>query len=220
MMNQRKIVAVEGIDGSGKSTLVSQAMTSPLLSMITPVTPDDRPIDIRGQCFPSDGPTGRQVRGHFDLGDELDPDVELDLLLRDMRDTIRYRTKRPAPDPEVLLLDRYWASILAYQSRDGRFEEAELVQRIGRMPEPDAWVYLEIEPALAMDRLNGRRKKSTMEKRRTLEHCAGVYDRFFERRAREQPVLILDATVDPQDNLAALLGLCARLFEVGKLADA
>ena len=147
-----KLVAIEGIDGSGKGTqsrllverLRSEGRTAELIS------------------FPRYSETffgariGDFLNGRFGSLDAVDPFLAALLFAGDRLES-KPVLERALADHEFVVLDRYVASNVAHQGAKRVGEErAELVRRIkhvefelNRLPQPDATVWLDLPLPLA-----------------------------------------------------------------------
>jgi len=164
------LVAFEGIDGSGKSTLI-RAVAARLRK---------RGLPIVATAEPTTTPLGRLVR--TGLRERYDPWLQAGLFLADR--ALHVALLAPAlARGDVVLTDRYVDSTTAYQSTalEGRFEGAlsalELVQET-IFPEPDLVVWLDLPPRDAVRRIRGRTVKEPYEKVRFLEGVRKNYERL------------------------------------------
>ncbi len=170
------LVALEGIDGAGKSTLaraLAGALRRKGLSVALRHEPSDPRLGALAQSVsPEDAWTGAV---YFTVDRYLArPALEAALARHD-----------------VVVTDRSFYSTLAYQGsalpRRERTRLAELERTATR--EPDRVILLQIDPTRALARLGGRRRRGPLEQRRTLERVARAYGAL----ARERHWVVLDA---------------------------
>jgi dTMP kinase len=135
-----KLAGVEGIDGSGKTTLVT-ALAAAL---------PRRGVRVATHREPSGGPVGHLFR-HLSADEEHDP-VALALLSAADRHDQQAMLARPGAD--LVISDRYYLSGLAYHAADG--VDPVFYQRINDgVRRPDLYLFLGIAPAAAAARRRG-----------------------------------------------------------------
>jgi dTMP kinase len=144
-------ITLEGIEGAGKSTVL------PFLARQL----EDLGYVVERSREPGGGPLGEALRGVF-----LDPDLQLDaeeelLLLYAARyNHLRTRIRPALAAGKVLLCDRFEDSSFAYQG-GGRGLPATRIAALSRWaeisPQPDLTFWLDIDPAIAAERIRERR---------------------------------------------------------------
>jgi dTMP kinase len=177
------LVAFEGIDGSGKSTLIRRVAQQLRRSK----------VDIVVTAEPTTTPLGRLVRRG--IQERFDPLLQAGLFLTDRA----LHALQLAPDllsDRVVLTDRYADSTTAYQAvaLDGRVPQPlENLHRVQRaiFPRPDLVILLDLPPEAALRRIRGRRVKEQYERQRFLARVRANYRKL----ARQDPDrwLVLDA---------------------------
>lgn len=165
------LIALEGIDGAGKSTL-QRTLARRLRRLGWPV---------RLAAEPSDPDLGRRA---VEAG-ATDPRGAAILFTQDRL------LRRPALDrllsrPVIVLQDRSFYSTLAYQGSalppTERRRLSELQRRVA-LP-PDRVLWLSLPPADALRRLSRRGgRRSALERLRTLERVDGAYRSLSRRPA-------------------------------------
>jgi dTMP kinase len=150
-----KLIVLEGIDGSGKST---QAKT--LLRKL-------RARGLKAVLFrePTGGKWGRLIREKAGQADSLTPEEELDLFVRDRREDVEKNLAPALADGKIVVLDRYYFSTIAYQGAKGIDPG-----RIRRMNErfalrPDIVFIIDVDPALGLSRIGGRKRREELFER-------------------------------------------------------
>ena len=142
------LVALEGIDGTGKSTQARH------LAAI-----------FREQGYvvallrePTVSPWGRRIREAMTAGHRvLTPSQELDLFLQDRRYDVAAHIRPALAARQLVLMDRYYISTIAYQGALGI--DPEHIRRLNEAfaPVPDLVLLLMVPPAQALERIRQAR---------------------------------------------------------------
>ncbi len=139
------LVVVEGLDGSGKSTLMGRL--------------EEECIGWgRAVCRsrePTQGVWGRRVRESAREG-RLSLEEELDLFTRDRMEHVREVIGPALSRGEIVLLDRYYFSTAAYQGARGADPEQIVEQNEKFAPAPDLVLLLDCSPEHALERIRAR----------------------------------------------------------------
>jgi dTMP kinase len=189
------LIALEGVDGSGKTTLA--------LSLAATLARGGRRTLFTRE--PTAGPAGRRLREYL-AGPtrHLTAAEELALFQADRREHVE-KTLQPAlARGWVVITDRYYYSSAAYQGALGLDPEAILAENEAFAPRPDLVVILTVPLALALERRLAARGADAQvsEAPAYLEKVAALYDRFRGPHLRR-----LDATESPAQVLGRLLNL-------------
>lgn len=172
------LVALEGIDGAGKTTQcrrLAEALTAEGYTVLR-------------THEPTDGPWGRRIRASGETG-RLSPWEEFEAFLEDRRAHVRERIAPALAAGHVVLVDRYYFSSMAYQGARGL--DPELIRRENERiaPRPDLLVLLRIDPTVGLTRVHARGKGNLFEREDDLRRAAVLFDTITD------PVpLRLDAT--------------------------
>jgi len=159
------LIAVEGIDGAGKTTQVQ------LLGQALRAAGEDPVLSKE----PTNGLWGQKVResaqnGRMPLGRELVA------FLKDRREHIREKVAPSLAEGRIVILDRYFYSTIAYQGARGA-DRDELRQRMAEFPLPDIVLLLDADPAVTIARIaNGRQEEPNEFER--LDQLRAVRDIF------------------------------------------
>lgn len=139
------LIAVEGIDGAGKTTQAHRLVEAFRRAGYV----------ARYEKEPTQGPHGQRLRASAQAG-RLSPREELDLFLADRRQHVD-EVLRPCREAgEVIVVDRYYPSTVAYQGARG-FDVDELVAlNEAFAPVPDLLVILDLPPSTGLDRVRAR----------------------------------------------------------------
>lgn len=179
------LVAIEGVDGAGKSTLqrtLARRLRAEGLTVGLWKEPTDPRLGRRAQVAGTDRPW-------------------ISALLFTL-DRIRARPRLEAlrAKSAVVLCDRSFYSTLAYQGSALPRDERPLLERIQRRAamEPDLVLWLHLPPVEALRRVKGRGKATApLERRRTLARV----DRAYRVFARSRGWTGLDARDALADNV-------------------
>ncbi|MDO5097597.1 MAG: dTMP kinase [Corynebacterium sp.] len=165
------IIAIEGIDGAGKNTLVTALVEK---------------LDATVTCFPRYADSihaqlaQRALYGQ--MGDLTDSAYAMATLFALDRHEALPQLRRFAHAPEVLLLDRYVASNAAYSA--ARTRNAEMVDWVADLefnqlglPVPNLQVLLNTPPELAAQRASVREQEDETRTRDRYESDSGLQQR-------------------------------------------
>jgi dTMP kinase len=162
------LVAVEGIDGSGKTTQAKRLA---------------RYCDEKGLAYilskePTSGKYGQLIRNSASRG-RLSAEEEIDLFLKDRREHVD-RVIQPALDEEkVVILDRYYFSTAAYQGAHGADPEIILSQNEAFAPQPDLLVILDVSPETGLQRIRERGDEpNKFETLDSLERARAIFNQI------------------------------------------
>lgn len=170
------IIAVEGIDGAGKNTLVT-AVTNQLRS---------QGLSVSSMTFPAYRQTifadFADQALHGQLGDTADSAWAMALLFALDRKERRQAIVDAARENDVLIIDRYVASNAAYSL--ARTQDPAIVEWIEKtefgdfqLPLPDVQVCLATSVGVAADRARNREASDAQRTRDTYEKDSGLQER-------------------------------------------
>ena len=192
------LVAIEGIDGSGKTTLTA-ALADSLARCGMRVT---------SHREPSDGPAGRLLRSLSRDGDRH----PMMLALLSAADRYHQQVRLAAPECALVISDRYYLSGLAYHAADDVGQL--LYQRLNAgVRRPDLYLFLHLDPAVAAARL-GDRARDRWERSRIAARVPQSYQAALHlvETTENAQVARLDAAAAPRDVLAQALAALAPLL--------
>ena len=166
-MDPGHLVALEGIDGSGKSTAAHG---------IVRVLRDEG-HEVVATREPTDGPWGRRIREMAASGETVDPAEELRWFVEDRREHVRDVIEPGLAAGQIVLTDRYFLSTVAYQGARGLDWRPLLADAERSFRVPDLALLFEIEPAagLARTRSRGDAAEPAFEEQHFLERVAAIY---------------------------------------------
>ncbi|GAB4195534.1 MAG: dTMP kinase [Sandaracinaceae bacterium] len=191
-----RLVAVEGLDGSGK-TAFSRALADELGARWT-TTPDATLRLVRDAVDDTwrSSPRARRLfyaASVLACSDLCGPHLDAG---------------------ETIVVDRYWASTVAYGELD---DTADLLEPLGPLVRPaDATFYLELSEPIRRARLLGR--GATRLDRASLEHHRALRESY--RRALSAPAAGRVFMLDAGQPLTALVAHAAELLARGPLGGA
>jgi dTMP kinase len=162
------LVALEGIDGAGKSTQVKH-----LAAVFR-----ERGYDVASLREPTASPWGRRLREAMATGRRvLAPSQELDLFLQDRRYDVAAHLLPALAACQLVLLDRYYFSTMAYQGALGI--DPESIRHLNETfaPVPDLVFILLIPPTEALQRIRRGRGQTedAFEREDYLKRVDGIF---------------------------------------------
>lgn len=196
------LVVFEGIDGAGKSVQIRRAAQ----------WLESRGKTVRHLFEPTSGPIGTKIRQLAGKGrDRISPEEEFRLFLDDRRWNVETNIQPALDRGEVVLLDRYYISSIAYQGALGLDPERIRHENETFAPVPDRVYLLELPPGQAESRIRAGRGETPnlFERAEYLARVSAIFDSLTL-----PSILRLDATAPIDDiqsairrDLARLLGL-------------
>lgn len=139
------LIALEGIDGTGKST--HAALLAEWLG--------GRGLQAVVLHEPTDGQHGREIKRLARAG-RLDPEAEFQLFLLDRQENAEHNILPALREGKVAILDRYYISSMAYQGARG--VDSRLIQLANERvaPRPDLIFLFDLPVEEALARINNR----------------------------------------------------------------
>lgn len=110
--NHLRYIAIEGVDGSGKSTQVARLVNAMMTQMHLPKCVDDSP-NVKQTCQPTGGPIGSLIRQML-RGQEPIDDAALQLLFAADRMSVSSNIRRMLEDGHHVISDRCELSSAVY----------------------------------------------------------------------------------------------------------
>ena len=167
-MNGGRLIAFEGLDGSGKSTQLER-----LAARLRAAG-----CDVVSTREPTEFPSGQRIREMARSGKELDLEEELRWFVEDRRVHVAEVIAPALRAGRIVLTDRYYLSTVAYQGARGLDYEKILADSEAEFPIPDLVVLLEIDPQQAFERVHARGAEieGVFERRELLSRVASVFD--------------------------------------------
>ena len=192
-MTKNLFIALEGIDGSGKSTqvkLLSENLTKAGHKVYSTFEPTNSPI-------------GSIIRNIFNHTMEADHRTIAGLFVADRLDHLLNKTNgilKKIAEGYTVITDRYYFSSYAYQGihmpLDWVIEANSLSADLLR---PDFNIYIDILPEISMTRLHQGR--SSIELYESIENLTNVRDKYFEifeRLKSRENIFITEGNRSPE----------------------
>lgn len=136
------LLVLEGIDGSGKSTLGRE-----LAAWLR-----ERGCEVVASREPTDGPHGTALRQSAKTG-RLSIQDEFELFLKDRAEHVEALIAPALARGAVVLLDRYYFSTAAYQGARGLDPQTIVAANEKFAPIPDLVILLDLDPATGSSRI-------------------------------------------------------------------
>jgi dTMP kinase len=196
------LLALEGVDGSGKTTqayLLAEALKR-------------RGVEVVLTREPTAFSAGEKLRRYL-VGPirNLSPAEELALFLDDRREHVAKVIRPALAAGQVVITDRYYYSSVAYQGALGLDPASILAANESFAPRPDMVFILTLPTELAMTRLsrNPDRLRQVSEGQKYLEHVAAIYASLTGPQIHR-----VDAAKPPEVVHANLLALTLKALEL------
>ena len=182
MKDQGKLIVIEGIDGTGKSTqatLLAEALRA-------------KGHDVVQSHEPTDGPWGKKLRESATIG-RLSIENELEYFLKDRQQHVEELISPTVQRGGIVILDRYYFSSMAYQGARGIDPTEIRRQNETFAPQTDLLVILDLDVDVALKRIGVRDGEANeFEKKENLQFCRDLFLSLSE----EPFVVVIDAQAD------------------------
>ncbi|MCC6028492.1 MAG: dTMP kinase [Archaeoglobus sp.] len=163
------LIAVEGIDGAGKTTIANHLCDF---------------LSKKGyKCVvlkePSESIYGKMIKS---LKSRPDPETEMELFLKDREMDVKDRILPALEEGKIVIMDRYYYSNIAYQSARGLNADRIRELNEGIAPKPDLVILLDLSPSKALERIKNREKLSIFEEKDYLENVRQKFREIADER--------------------------------------
>ncbi len=148
-MGSGRLIAFEGIDGTGKTTqiaLLAEALKG-------------RGYEVVVTCEPTNGVYGQRIRELYKGRDVVSREEELELFLADRRQHIIELIAPALAVGKIILTDRYYLSTVAYQGAAG-LNTDDILEKNAFAPSPDLAILIDLAPQMAVARIQDGRGES------------------------------------------------------------
>lgn len=201
-MKNNIFIAIEGIDGSGKSTQAKN-IAKRLEAEGHKVYLTFEPTDMR---------IGKMIRSILGGKEKADEKVIAALFAADRLDHILHETEgilKKLAEGYIVITDRYYFSSYAYH---GAHLDMDWViasnQMAANILKPTVNIFVDVSPEVAMQRINANRE--TVEIYETLDNLKAVqsqYVRAFEKLQQEEHIVKVNGDETPENVTEALWGV-------------
>lgn len=186
------LIALEGVDGSGKSTQAEMLAGS--------LEKDGHQVVLTRE--PTHGPAGQKLQAYL-LGSSrhLSPAEELELFMEDRREHVAQIIRPALERGKVVITDRYYYSSVAYQGALGLKPNDILAANEAFAPVPDLVFILDLPVTEALARLakKGKGARQVSESFPYLKQVAAVYASLkgphFRRLDASRPPMEVHSTI-------------------------
>ncbi|WP_343728534.1 dTMP kinase [Duganella sp.] len=178
------LIAIDGIDGAGKTTQVNLLKAALESAGETVVVSKE----------PTDGEWGQKLRDSALVG-RLPRDEELELFILDRQDHLKKKIIPALEAGHIVILDRYFYSTIAYQGILVESYESIVGRIRADIVEPDAAFWLDLAADLAVSRVTARDGKPNLFERQ--EDLAKAGEIFRAIAAADSVLQRVDATMSP-----------------------
>jgi len=199
-MKNNIFIAIEGIDGSGKSTQAKN-IAKRLEAEGHKVYLTFEPTDMR---------IGKMIRSILGGKEKADEKVIAALFAADRLDHLLHETQgilKKLAEGYIVITDRYYFSSYAYH---GAHLDMDWViasnQMAANILKPTVNVFVDVSPEVAMKRINANRE--TVEIYETLDNLKAVqsqYLRAFEKLQHEEKIVKVNGDETPENVTEAML---------------
>lgn len=185
-MEKGKFIVIEGIDGSGKSTLCKK-ISEKL---------QEKGIPVFLTFEPSTSIYGKKLRESFTKKERPGIKKELELFTLDRREHINNEVNPALEKGIAVVCDRYYFSTMAYQGAMGADPKEIRKENESLFPMPDLVIILVIKPEDAILRITKSRGEApnNFEKLDYLKKVSGLFDAINP----PPPILRLDSNMSPE----------------------
>jgi len=193
------LICIEGIDGTGKSTL-AKSLSKKLVS---------QGYDVVHSFEPTNGPHGKKIRENAVAHVDMTADEQLDLFVKDRKDHLKDLIIPSLKDGKIVILDRYFYSTIAYQGAAGY--DVDKIYEIHEdfAVEPDLLCILDLDVDKALERIKKNRggELDFFEKKDYLKKVAEIFKNDIRCKS---DVVRLYADANPEDLLNDFLSIVER----------
>ena len=159
------LVAIEGIDGSGKTTQAE---------LLAKFCSENRLAHVVSK-EPTKGEYGMQIRNSATRG-RMSVEDEVEILRKDRVEHVNNVIAPALREEKIVILDRYYFSTAAYQGAHGADAERILADNELFAPQPDLLIVLDVCPDTGISRIRNRGDEpNKFESVATLEQARKIF---------------------------------------------
>jgi dTMP kinase len=184
------LIAMEGIDGAGKTTQAHHVQSILQARKLTVIRTKEPTTGQWGQVLRDSALTGR-----------LSLEEEVETFIKDRKEHVETKINPALKDGHIVIADRYYFSSMAYQGARGMNPEEIMNRNEQFAPEPDLLVVLDIDPKIGLERIRTRGDRANhFEKTGTLKKAREIFlgikkPYLFRVDARDHPDTLRDLIV-------------------------
>lgn len=169
------LVAVEGIDGSGKTTQIE---------LLTKFCSENRLAHVVSK-EPTQGKYGMLIRNSAAQG-RLSVQEEVEILRKDRQEHVENLIAPALQAEKIVILDRYYFSNAAYQGAHGADADRILADNERFAPQPDLLIILDLPPETGIARIRKRGDQpNKFESVASLEQARAIFRQIQRPYKRE-----------------------------------
>lgn len=192
-------IAIEGIEGVGKTTLAKQ--------MVHYFEQKNKTCNLTRE--PGGTPLAEQLRALLkDPQYEVDPITELLMMFASRSHHIQHHIKPLLEKGTIVISDRYVAASYAYQGK-GRGIKTEYLQQLDQMVcgdlQPDYTILVTAPVEVAMERVNKRSEQIDRFEKEQHQFFNDVQTRYLELAEKDERYIIIDGSASEEVVLSQLL---------------
>ena len=206
-MNRNSFIVIEGIDGSGKSTLVEN-----LKNMFSKKKNQNRFSFFYEPTKKSRwGIELREILKTSQRVDEALNEKLIELYKKDRLWDIKKNIRPALENLETVIVDRYYFSTAAYQGLNKTQTQSILrtYENDSKIIKPNILIYLDLKPTLALERITKRSsQKQIFEYKRTLERIYENYSYILKNLSGSMKVIHINASLKPKKLLEHISKNC------------
>jgi len=163
------LIAIEGIDGAGKTTQVKKLHQALKRAGETATKSKE----------PTNGQWGSILRKSAITG-RLSLEDELQTFIKDRTEHVNELIKPNLESGAIVILDRYYYSTIAYQGARGADVDAVSSEMFSRFPRPDAVFILDVDPVVGIHRIANDRgeEPNHFEDRSSLGAARAIFNQM------------------------------------------
>jgi len=176
LLKRGVLIAIEGIDGAGKTTQ-AKILLEKLL---------ERGYSAVRLHEPTDGKWGKKIKELAKNGrHKTNPETELDFFYLDRLEDVENNIKPSLQKKEIVIMDRYYFSNVAYQSVRGLDPDYIEKRNEKIAPKPDITIILDLPPEVALKRIRHKRNVTPnhFERKKYLEAVRRIFLKQFSNRS-------------------------------------
>lgn len=202
MSRKNLFIALEGIDGSGKSTQI-KLLTQQLQAA---------GHKVHATFEPTDSPIGKMIRSIFSGKMDADHKVIAALFAADRLNHLLNKTNgvlKMLEDGYTVITDRYYFSSYAYHSVYMQMDWVIETNRLSaELLRPDCTIYIDISPEESMKRIaKGRTSTELYETLDNLTNVSNTYLQAFEKLKNVEKISFVNGERNEQEIAADIYNI-------------